>query len=93
MQQTKKFKMADALSPYLAVSCGLISLSYHVVVWIHFNLSPTRAAYMRRWTGLALVQVMAWRRTSAELLSIEPLGTKFSEILIKFQTFSLKEMQ
>ena len=25
MQQTKKFKMADAISPYLAVSCGLIS--------------------------------------------------------------------
>ena len=24
MQQTKKFKMADAISPYLAVSCGLI---------------------------------------------------------------------
>ena len=23
MQQTKKFKMADAISPYLAVSCGL----------------------------------------------------------------------
>ena len=27
MQQTKKFKMADAISPYLAVSCGLISLA------------------------------------------------------------------
>ena len=26
MQQTKKFKMADAISPYLAVSCGLIML-------------------------------------------------------------------
>ena len=26
MQQTKKFKMADAISPYLAVSCGLMSL-------------------------------------------------------------------
>ena len=25
MQQTKKFKMADAISPYLAVSCGLIA--------------------------------------------------------------------
>ena len=24
MQQTKKIKMADAISPYLAVSCGLI---------------------------------------------------------------------
>ena len=26
MQQTKKFKMADAISPYLAVSCGLIAI-------------------------------------------------------------------
>ena len=32
MQQTKKFKMADAISPYLAVSCGLmevLDVSYH----------------------------------------------------------------
>ena len=27
MQQTKKFKMADAISPYLAVSCGLTCTS------------------------------------------------------------------
>ena len=30
MQQTKKFKMADAISPYLAVSCGLI---YHNITY------------------------------------------------------------
>ena len=27
MQQKKKFKMADAISPYLAVSCGLSSVA------------------------------------------------------------------
>ena len=31
MQQTKKFKMADAISPYLAVSCGLMTI--HSVCW------------------------------------------------------------
>ena len=29
MQQTKKFKMADAISPYLAVSCGLKTVSWN----------------------------------------------------------------
>ena len=31
MQQTKKFKMADAISPYLAVSCGLVLVQ--VICW------------------------------------------------------------
>ena len=31
MQQTKKIKMADAISPYLAVSCGLRLLATEVV--------------------------------------------------------------
>ena len=36
---------------------------------LHFlNSSPFSAVYMRRWTGSALVQVMAWFRTNAGLL-------------------------
>ena len=32
MQQTKKFKMADAISPYLAVSCGLTFICISLVI-------------------------------------------------------------
>ena len=35
-------------------------------------------------------QAIIW--TNAGILSIEPLGTKFNEILIEIHTFSLKEM-
>ena len=51
------------------------------------NSPYTSAAYMRWWTGSALVQIMAccqaiiW--TSAGLLSIGHMETNFSEILIK----------
>ena len=47
---------------------------------------------MRRGTGSALVrrQTIIW--TSAGLLSIGPLGTNFSQILIKTQNFSFGEM-
>ena len=43
MQQTKNFKMADAISPYLAVSCGLIhmiqidtavAIRYVITIWL-----------------------------------------------------------
>ena len=41
MQQTKKFKMADAISPYLAVSCGLITAQRHIgmsaLAILHFD--------------------------------------------------------
>ena len=64
--------------------------------WI--NSSPPSAAYMRQWTGLALVQhwsptrrqAITW--TNAALLSIEVLGTNFSEILIKIQNSTFMEM-
>ena len=53
-------------------------------------ISPC-AAYMRRWTGSLLFQVMVCRQFSAKplpepmltFLSIAPLRTNFSEILIK----------
>ena len=58
----------------------------------------TRAnfSYMRQWTQQALVQVMAARRqaitwSNAGLLSIGPLGTHFSEIVIKNSNFFMKE--
>ena len=35
-------------------------------------------------------QAIIW--TNAEILLIDPLGTKFSEILIEIHTFSLKKM-
>ena len=32
MQQTKKIKMADAISPYLAVSCGLRARTWAIIM-------------------------------------------------------------
>ena len=61
------------------------------------NSSPLSAAYMCQWIGSPLVQIMACGRiilhqaiikTNAGLLSIGPLGTNFSEILIQIQNFS-----
>ena len=62
--------------------------------------SRHRAAYMRRWTGSASVQVMACRLfgakaiiwTNADFLSIGPLGTNFSEIRIEMQNVSFMKM-
>ena len=65
-----------------------------------FNSSPPSAAYMRQWTGPALVQgtgilpirhqAITW--TNADFLSFGPLGTNFSEVLIEILTFSFKKM-
>ena len=41
-----------------------------------FNSSPYSAAYMRRWTGSPLVQVMACRLLGAKPLP-EPMNTYF----------------
>ena len=65
---------------YLTVFGG----SRLVLLW-KFNSSPLRAAYMRQWTGSTLAQVMVCRcqaitRTNADLWSIGPLGTNFSEV-------------
>ena len=58
------------------------------------NSSPLSAAYMRQWTGSALIKVMAWRQTgdNAALFLIGPLRTNFSEIWIKLQNVSFKKM-
>ena len=75
---------------------------FHVYTFVYrwlLSSSPPCAAYMRRWTGSALVRIMAWRRTGAFIswtksdpLSIGPLWTNFSEILIEIQRLLLKKM-
>ena len=53
-------------------------------------------AYMRHQPSPSLGQIMACRQaiiwTNSGILSIEPLGTNVSEILIEIYTFSLKKM-
>ena len=59
-----------------------------------FNLSPLSAAYMHRWIGSALVQVMACCLFGTKQIP-EPiglLGTNFSKIWIGILSFSFKEM-
>ena len=64
------------------------------------NSSPLSATYMCQWIGSALVQIMACRLFSAKPLSkpmlgycqFGPLGTNFSEILIKILNFSFMKM-
>ena len=73
----------------------MLVLSVHTV-----NSSPPSAAYMRQWLGSVLVlkmgfspiqrQAITW--TNANLLSIEPLETNFSEIWIKVLIFSFRKM-
>ena len=66
--------------------------------WV--NSSPPSAAFMCQWIWLALIQIMACClfgtkplvKTNAGLLSIGPLQTNFSEVLIKLQNFSLTKV-
>ena len=89
-----------ATSHYLN-RCWLWCLSPYGVItpqWVDQN--PLSAAYMRQWTGSALVQVMASRLfgakplpdTNADLLSIGLPGTNFSEIRVRILSFSFKKM-
>ena len=60
------------------------------------NSSPPSAAYMHRWTGSALVQIMACRLDGAKPLS-EPMlsncqGTYFNEILLEIKIFSFMKV-
>ena len=72
-----------------------------VLLYTQNLLCPlTRTAYMHPWTLSAFVQVCLvacsasshYLNTNADLLSIEPSGTNFSEVLIKIQTFSFMKM-
>ena len=75
-------------------------ISYTAKWPLDINSSQPSAAYMRQWIGSALVQINGLspirRQTiiliNAGLLSIGPLGTNFSEILIKIQNFSFTKM-
>ena len=44
-------------------------------------------SYMHEWTLSALIQVMALRHTSADLLSTRPSKSNFSEFFIKMKQF------
>ena len=63
-----------------------------------FNSSPPSAAYMHKQVsfgsddGLSPIRRQATISTNAGLLSIRPLRTNFSEILIKIQNFSFRKM-
>ena len=61
------------------------------VAW-NFNLSTPSVVSIRQWTGLALVQVMAWCQFGANLLPeqmlhllIGPFGTNVNEIQIEIK--------
>ena len=66
--------------PKLTCWCGMLWLLVHTVKkndpgsQFRVNSSPPSAAYMRRWTGSALVQIMACRLDGAKPLS-EPMLT------------------
>ena len=75
---------------------------YEKRVWVfnaglQLNSSPPIVPHMRQWIGAPLIQVMAslspvrrqaFTWTNANLLSIGPLETNFSEIRIKIHNFS-----
>ena len=48
------------------------------------NSSPSSAAYIRRWTRSALVQVMAWRLFGTKLLPYCQFGSR-EQISVKFE--------
>ena len=67
---------------------------------LYSTSSPPSAALMRQWTGSVLLKIMACRLFGAmsmsnpvlRLLWIGPLGTNFSEILIKIQNVSFTKI-
>ena len=80
--------------------CWRVTGQFNPQEWNQLN-SSLPAAYIRQWTGSALVQIMACRLFGAKplskpintvLLSIGPLGTNFSEILIKIQNVSFTKI-
>ena len=85
---------------YLIMSFAKLRL-FHSGIDQCMNASPPSAAYMRRWTGSALVQIMACRLDGAKPLS-EPMltyyqfdhrETYFNEILFEIQIFSFSKMR
>ena len=68
-----------------------INMYIRVSISMHFvNASPPSAAYMRQWTGLALVQIMARRLFGTKPLSKPMLGycqlDPYEYISVKFES-------
>ena len=68
--------------------------------WNHFNSSPPRAAYMRHRVGSVLVQIMAYAYSTPNqyqsqcwVIVNRDLGTNFSGVFIKIQSFSCKKIR
>ena len=90
----------------LIVALNMIFSNFSCYQWflttyldrVPFNPSPLSATYMRRWTGSALVKIMACRLNGAKPLSELVLTycqlyhkeTHFNEILFEIQIFSRK---
>ena len=79
---------------WVCITCVFLT-SLHRVEWNHLPLfrglthpSSPSAAYIRLWTGSALVQAITW--TSAGSLSIGIPGKHFSDFRIVILSFSLK---
>ena len=80
---------------------GLLIITLGIFLTLHtngFNSSTQSDTYNPQKTRPVLPQVMTWcllsannyQYTSGDLLTVGPLGTNFTEILIKFQTFSME---
>ena len=70
--------------------------SWTIVSIVSINSSPPSTAYMRQWivpdNGCLTIWCQAIIYTYSGSLSIGPLWTNFSGILVKNRTFSLKKM-
>ena len=72
-------------------SCSMsVSIARYLGISLAYSLSPPSAAYMRQWTGPALVQVMACRLFSAKPLPQPTLAycqlDSWEQISVKFES-------
>ena len=82
----------------LLVSWAICIYHQMCILFLLINSLRLRDAYKRKYTILSLFQIMAGRGqaiiwNNAGILLIGPLGTNFSEILIKIYIFSFKKMR
>ena len=75
---------------FMAWLIGHTNKQYESQQWVLDNSSPPNATYMRRWTGSALVQIMACRPVGAKPLS-EPMLPYYQldtweQISVKFKS-------
>ena len=79
---------------------GIMSWSLSCLFWFNslrssdaYMFQQSRPSFISSVNDLAPARRQAIMGTSAGILSFEPLGTNFSEILIDFHTFSFRKMQ